>query len=192
MADVRILIGEDNELVAQALDEQVRSLGYEVAGIARTSRELVRLYEEIQPELVILDTQMGDLGGDVPQQLAAGGGAPLLIITPFSDAASIRRAEQAGALAYLVKPLNPEELPPAIAVALARHREIRQLREHVGELQETIESRKLIERAKGILMKRLHISDAEAEERLRQRARDKKVKVKEIAQAIVESDALLS
>jgi response regulator NasT len=114
------------------------------------------------------------------------------MLSASSDPDSIMKAERAGALAYLVKPIKPEELPPAIDIALARHRELRQLREHVEELQETIESRKVIERAKGILMRRLRIEDHEAEERIRQRAKDRQAKIKDIAQAIVDSDALLS
>ncbi len=191
MAEARILIAEDNELVARTLEEQLTTLGYEVAGVARTA-EAVRLCEQLRPDLVLMDMQMPALSGDAARQIGERTSTPVVIMTAFSDVESVHQAEEAGALAYLVKPVNPEELPPAIDVALARHRELQQLREHVEDLQETLESRKLIERAKGILMKRLKISDAEAEENLRQRAKDKKVHIKHIAQAIVDSDALLS
>ncbi|MDQ5852757.1 MAG: response regulator [Chloroflexota bacterium] len=191
MAEARILIAEDNELVARTLEEQLTTLGYEVAGVARTA-EAVRLCEQLRPDLVLMDMQMPELSGDAARQIGERTSTPVVIMTAFSDVESVHQAEEAGALAYLVKPVNPEELPPAIDVALARHRELQQLREHVEDLQETLESRKLIERAKGILMKRLKISDAEAEENLRQRAKDKKVHIKDIAQAIVDSDALLS
>ena len=191
MAEARILIAEDNELVARTLEEQLTTLGYEVAGVARTA-EAVRLCEQLRPDLVLMDMQMPELSGDAARQIGERTSTPVVIMTAFSDVESVHQAEEAGALAYLVKPVNPEELPPAIDVALARHRELQQLREHVEDLQETLESRKLIERAKGILMKRLKIGDAEAEENLRQRAKDKKVHIKDIAQAIVDSDALLS
>ena len=191
MAEARILIAEDNELVARTLEEQLTTLGYEVAGVARTA-EAVRLCEQLRPDLVLMDMQMPELSGDAARQIGERTSTPVVIMTAFSDVESVHQAEEAGALAYLVKPVNPEELPPAIDVALARHRELQQLREHVEDLQETLESRKLIERAKGILMKRLKIGDAEAEENLRQRAKDKKVRIKDIAQAIVDSDALLS
>ena len=193
MAEVRILIAEDNELVALALQEQLQSLGYEVAGIARNGTEAVRLCAELRPDLVIMNIQMPELSGDgAARQITENTPTAIIMITAFSDAASILKAEQAGALAYLVKPVNPEELPPAIDVALARFRELESLRQRVDDLQETIDSRKVIERAIGILMKRLTIGKVEAEERLRQRAKEKGIKVRDMAQAIVDSDALLS
>jgi AmiR/NasT family two-component response regulator len=192
MADVRILIGEDNDIVAQTLKDQLDALGYEVAGVAHTSGDVVRLSEQLAPDLIILDMQMAELSSDMTKTIAGQRAIPLVILTPFSDAESVRRAEEAGALAYLVKPPNSEELPPAIDIALARHREMQQLRTHVDELHATIEARKVVERAIGILMKRLKVTRAEAEARLRQRADGSEAKLKEIAQTIVDSDALLS
>ena len=192
MADVRILIGEDNDIVAQTLKDQLHTLGYEVAGVAHSSDELVRLSEQLMPDLIILDMQMAELRSDTAKTIAGRRAIPLVILTPFSDADSMRRAEEVGALAYLVKPPNSEELPPAIDIALARHREMQQLRSHVDELHATIEARKVVERAVGILMKRLKVTRAEAEARLRQRADGSEAKLKEIAQTIVDSDALLS
>ena len=192
MAEVRILIGEDNEMVAQTLQEQLISLGYDVVGVAHNGSDVVRLGQQLQPDLIILDMQMAELSNKSARQLGAGLSIPLVILTPFSDAESVRKAEEAGALAYLVKPANPEELPPAIDIALARHRDLRQLRSHVGDLHDTLDSRKVVERAIGILMKRLNITRAEADTRLRQRAEASNTKTREIAQAIVNSDALLS
>lgn len=194
MAQARILIAEDTEIVAQALDGQLRSLGYEVVGVVWSGNEAIRLCEHLRPDLVILNMQISNPSGDiVAKQISERTSTPIIMLSAScGDGDSIRKVEQAGALAYLVKPIKPEELPPAIDVALARHRELRQLRDHVEDLHETIESRKLIERAKGILMKRLHIDEREAEERIRQMAKNKNARVKDIAQAIVDSDALLS
>ncbi len=187
------MIAEGNDLVAQALETQLNSLGYKVVGAARSGVDAVRMVEQLRPDLVILDMQIPELGADVVvQQINQRAPAPIVMISAASDADTILRAGQAGALSYLVKPIKPEELPPAIDIALARYRELRQLREHVDELQETIESRKVFERAKGILMKRLHISDAEADERIRNRAKKENKPIREIAQAIVDTDALLS
>jgi response regulator NasT len=116
---------------------------------------------------------------------------PIIMLTAYADKETIRRAEAAGALAYLVKPVNENELPPAINIALARFREIQMLQAEVAELQDSLEARKIIERAKGILMQRLGLNEREAYERLRQRARDKRIKMKEIAQAIIEAEDLL-
>lgn len=193
MAEARILIAEGNDLVAQALGDQLNALGYEVVATVRSGRDAVRLASETRPDLVILDMQIPDSPADlVAKQIGERSPAPIIMISAASDADTILRAGQAGALSYLVKPIKPEELPPAIDIALARFRELRKLREHVDELQETLDSRKVIERAKGILMRRLQIGDAEAESRIRQRAQEKGAPVKEIAQAIVDSDALLS
>lgn len=193
MAAGRILIAEENELVAQGLEEQLRALGYEIAGIARTGMEALRLCQQQRPDLVIIDMQLPEHGAaSITRQIVERTPTAVVVMTAFAEPENIRRAEDAGALAYLVKPINPEELPPAIDIALARFREMQSLRQRAGELQDTIDSRKVLERAKGILMKRLNISDTEAEERLRQRAQEKGVRVQDMAQAIVDSDALLS
>lgn len=193
MAAGRILIAEDNEVLAQSLEEQIQALGYEIAGIARNGMEVLRLCQQQRPDLVIIDMHLPDNGAaDITRQIVERIPTAVVVMTAFADPENIRRAEDAGALAYLVKPINPEELPPAIDIALARFREMQDLRQRVGDLQETIDSRKLIERAKGILMKRLSIGDREAEERLRQRAQEKGTRVQDMAQAIVDSDALLS
>jgi response regulator NasT len=113
------------------------------------------------------------------------------MLTAYTDRETIRRAEIAGALAYLVKPVKEVELSPAINIALARFKEIERLRNQVVELEDSLEARKLVERAKGILMQRLGLGERDAYERLRQRARDKRTKMKDIAQAIIEAEELL-
>ncbi len=193
MAAERILIAEGNELVASTLAEQLKLLGYDVASIARNGEEAVRACEQTRPDLVLLDMQLPDNdGAATASQIIERAQTPVVMMLTFGDTSSVLRADQSGALAYLVKPVNPEELPPAIDIALARHREFQQLRERVGDLQGTLDSRKLIERAKGILMKRLNITGTEAEERLQQRAKATNTPVQDIAQIIVDSDALLS
>lgn len=189
----RILIAEDNELVSLTLEEQLSDLGYTVVGVARTGVEAVRLCKQLSPDIVIMDMQMPEMGGDTAaQQISKQHPTPVVMLTAYSDSDSIRKAEASGALAYLIKPINPEELPPTIDVALARFRELQQLREKVDTLQETLESRKVIERAKGILMQRRSINGEEAYELMRQWARERQRKVKDIAQAIVDAESLLS
>lgn len=193
MDQVRVLIAEDNELVALTLEEQLTVLGYAVAGVARTGKEAVSLCDQLAPDLVLMDMQMPDLSGDAAaRQIMARNPRPIIILTAFSDPEHIHKAEAAGALAYLIKPINPEELPATIEIALARFRDLQTLRSKVVDLQDTIDSRKLIERAVGILMKRLNIEHDDAMHRLEQRAHDKQAKVKDVAQAIVEAESLLS
>ncbi|WP_298818177.1 ANTAR domain-containing response regulator [Chloroflexus sp.] len=192
MAAIRILIAEDNDLVSLTLEEQLKGLGYEVVGIARTGAEAVMLAARLKPDLVMMDIRMPEMDGtEATARIRDQTGIPVVMLTAFADKETIRRAEAAGALAYLVKPVNEQELPPAIAIALARHRELQNLRNENLELQEALEARKLIERAKGILMQRLGLSERDAYERLRQRARDKRTKMKDIAQAIIEAEELL-
>lgn len=192
MAATRILIAEDNDLVSLTLEEQLKGLGYDVIGIARTGTEAVSLAGRLKPDLIIMDIRMPEMEGTeaaarIRDQLAL----PIIMLTAYADKDTIRKAEAAGALAYLVKPVNENELPPAINIALARHRELQHLRSENLELQDALEARKLIERAKGILMQRLGLNERDAYERLRQRARDKRAKMKDIAQAIIEAEELL-
>ncbi len=193
MADTRILIAEDNELVSLTLEEQLSNLGYTVVGVARTGAEAVRLTRQLSPDLVIMDMQLPEMDGDAAAaQINKHHPTPVVMLTAYSDSDHIRRAEASGALAYLVKPVNPEELPPTIDVAIARFRELQQLRARVDDLQEEIESRKLIERAAGILMARRKINREQALALMKQWASERQKKVKDIAQAIVDAEALLS
>jgi response regulator NasT len=139
-----------------------------------------------------MDIRMPEMEGtEAAARIRDQNPAPIIMLTAYADKDTIRKAEAAGALGYLVKPVNENELPPAINIALARFREIQALRAEVVELQDSLEARKLIERAKGILMQRLGLSERDAYERLRQRARDKRAKMKDIAQAIIEAEELL-
>lgn len=193
MSETRVLIAEDNELVSLTLEEQLSNLGYAVVGVARTGAEAVRMCIQLSPDIVIMDMQMPELDGDAAaQQIAKQHPTPVVMLTAYSDSDHIRKAEASGALAYLVKPVNPEELPPTIDVAIARFREMQRLRQQVDSLKETIDSRKIVERAKGILMQRRGVSGDEAYDLMNQWARERQRHVKDIAQAIVDAESLLS
>ncbi|HMO56393.1 MAG TPA: response regulator [Roseiflexaceae bacterium] len=192
MATTRILIAEDNDLVALTLEEQLKGLGYDVIGIARSGTEAIDLAQRMGPDLIIMDIRMPELEGtEAAARINQQRPTPIVMLTAYTDRDTIRKAEAAGALGYMVKPVNEAELSPAINIALARFRELQALRAQVHELEESLEARKLIERAKGILMQRLGLSERDAYERLRQRARDKRAKMKDIAQAIIEAEELL-
>jgi response regulator NasT len=192
MAVTRILIAEDNDLVALTLEEQLKGLGYDVIGIARTGAEAIDLAARLGPDLIIMDIRMPEMEGtEAATRINQQRPTPIIMLTAYTDRETIRKAEQAGALSYLVKPVNEAELSPAINIAMARFRDLQALRAQVHELEESLEVRKLIERAKGILMQRLGLTERDAYERLRQRARDKRAKMKDIAQAIIEAEELL-
>ena len=192
MAATRILVAEDNDLVALTLEEQLKGLGYDVIGVARTGAEAIDLATRLNPDCIIMDIRMPEVDGtEAAARINAQRPTPILMLTAYTDRETIRRAENAGALGYLVKPVNEVELTPAINIALARFRELQDLRSKVDELADSLEARKVIERAKGILMQRLGLSERDAYERLRHRARDKRAKMKDIAQAIIEAEELL-
>jgi response regulator NasT len=192
MAAIRIMLAEDNDLVSLTLEEQLKGLGYEVLGIARSGTEAVSLANRLRPDLIIMDIRMPEMDGtEAATRIRDQFPVPIIMLTAYADNETIKRAEAAGALGYLVKPINENELTPAIRIALARFKEMQILRSQVDELAESLEARKLIERAKGILMQRLGLNERDAYERLRQRARDKRTKMKDIAQAIIEAEELL-
>jgi two-component system, response regulator PdtaR len=192
VAAIRILIAEDNDLVSLTLEEQLKGLGYDVIGIARSGAEAVSLAARLKPDLIMMDIRMPEMEGtEAAARIRDQSPIPIIMLTAYADKETIKKAEAAGALAYLVKPVNENELPPAINIAMARFKEIQGLRNQVDELEESLEARKVIERAKGILMQRLGLNERDAYERLRQRARDKRAKMKDIAQAIIEAEELL-
>jgi response regulator NasT len=189
---IRILIAEDNELVSLTLEEQLKSLGYNVVGIARSGKEAVVLANRIRPDLIMMDFRMPEMdGAEAARRIQQDVPTPVIMLTAYADQETIHKAESAGVLSYLVKPVSENELAPAINIALARFREFQALSSRVLELEESLEARKFVERAKGILMQRLHLSERDAYERLRQRAREKRTKMKDIAQAIIEAEELL-
>ena len=190
---IRILIAEDNDLVALTLEEHLSELGHHILGVARTGLEAINMVERIKPDLLIMDVRMPELEGtEAAQRIYEQSPMPIILVTAYTDRETIRKAERAGVLGYLVKPVQPDALGPAIDIAMARFAEIKALRLEVDALHESLEARKIIERAKGILMQRLHISEHEAYERLRQRAREKRCKIKDIAQTVIDAESLLS
>jgi response regulator NasT len=193
MTTTRILIADDNELVALTLEEQLKGLGYHVVGVASSGAEAVSLASRLKPDVIIMDFRMPEMDGtEAATRILKEYHVPILMLTAYADPETIRKAEQAGAMGYLVKPINENDLPPAINIALAGFEEMQTLRTEVTELQDALEARKMIERAKGILMKRLNLNERDAYERLRQRARDRRVKMKDIAQSIIEAEELFS
>lgn len=190
---IRVLIAEDNDLVALTLEEHLSDLGLHIVGVANTGMQALEMAQRLQPDLAILDIKLPELDGtEVAQRIYEDRPLPIIMVTAFTDRETIRKAERAGALGYLVKPVHADSLGPAIDIAMARFAEIKALRQEVDALHESLEARKIVERAKGILMQRLNISEHDAYERLRQRAREKRTKIKDIAQTIIDAEALLS
>ena len=189
---VRVVIADDESIIRLDLREMLTGLGYLVVGEAGDGQTAINVAREVRPDLVIMDIKMPDLDGiQAAAILTEERIAPCLLLTAFSQQELIQRARQAGVFGYLVKPFRENELAPAIEVALARFAEFRALEKEADSLRDTLETRKLVERAKGILMRRLDLTEEEAFRRLQRRSQNENKKLSEIAQAIITADGML-
>ena len=181
-----IVIAEDETIIRLDLQAQLEDAGYRVVGEARTGAEAVELAHRLRPDVVVLDVKMPEVDGiEATRQILVVHSAAIVLLTAYTDERLVRRAGDAGVLAYLVKPFRPNELMPSIETARARHRELTALREEAESLAEALAARKSIERAKGLLMKHDDLTEAEAFERLRTASQKSRQPLKVIADAIV-------
>lgn len=189
---VRILIADDEAIRLLTLRTQLRSLGFEVVAEAQDGEEAVRLAREREPDLAILDIKMPRLDGiSAARQIVQERPIPIVLLTAYSELELVERATEAGVFAYLIKPVTEEELLPAILLARKRFEEFRVLQGEVEDLRQALEARKLIERAKGILMKRLGISEQEAFRRMQVQSQKENRKLVEIARSIITAHGVM-
>jgi response regulator NasT len=168
------------------LKEMLTSLGYVVVGEAGDGRSAVHLARELRPDLVIMDIKMPDLDGiDAAGLLTQEAIAPVLLLTAYSDKDLIERAKEAGVVGYVVKPFRETDLAPAIEVAMARYREFRTMRSELSSVQDTLETRKLVERAKGLLMDTQGLKEAEAFRKIQKLSMNTRKTMREVAEAIL-------
>ncbi len=187
---VRILVAEDEALIRMDLVEMLQEAGYEVIAQATNGEEAISLALEHQPDLAILDVKMPVLDGiSAAEKIIAT--APVLMLTAFSQRELIDRARDAGVMAYVVKPFTIGDLVPAIEIAISRHTQMQSLALEVADLHERLETRKIIDRAKGILMKALNLSEPEAFSWIQRAAMDRRLSMKEVAQAVISPEAAL-
>ncbi|MGE3284982.1 MAG: ANTAR domain-containing response regulator [Pseudonocardia sp.] len=184
---LRVLVVEDEALIRLDLTEMLREEGYAVAGEAGDGEQAVALARELRPDLVIMDVKMPKVDGiDAAASIVEERIAPVVMLTAFSQRSLIERARDAGAMAYLVKPFARHELVPAIELAVSRFAERRALEDEVANLTERLETRKLVDRAKGLLMSRQNMSEPDAFRWIQRTAMDRRTTMKAVAQAIVE------
>jgi two-component system, response regulator PdtaR len=190
---VNVLIAEDDPVIALGLVERVRSLGHEPVGPAADGAEAVELARANTADLYLFDIEMPNLDGlEAAQQLAAEGlRRPVVVITGVEDERLVERSIASGVGAYLTKPIDTRELQAAIALSADRHREFEQLEAEVDRAQQALEDRKLVERAKGLLMSALDLSEQDAFRRLQITARERNLRLAEVAARIVEQQSLL-
>ena len=187
---VRILVAEDETLIRMDLVEMLQEAGYEVVAQATNGEEAIALATEHNPYLAILDVKMPVLDGiSAAEKIISI--APVLMLTAFSQRELVERARDAGVMAYVVKPFTIGDLIPAIEIAISRHTQMRSLADEVADLHERLETRKVIDRAKGILMKALNLSEPEAFSWIQRAAMDRRLTMKEVAQAVISPEAAL-
>jgi response regulator NasT len=182
----RVLVAEDESLIRMDLVEMLREEGYDVVGEAADGAAAVEQAEQLKPDLVVMDVKMPVLDGiSAAKKIVEMRIAPVLILTAFSQRDLVERARDAGAMAYLVKPFNKSDLVPAIEMALSRHEEITQLEQEVADLTERLETRKLIDRAKGVLQTKFGLSEPDAFRWIQKAAMDKRTTMRDVAQVII-------
>jgi len=186
MSDTRILLAEDEVISRMDLREMLENLGYIVIGEAGDGVAAVNLARTLKPDLVLMDIKMPELDGiSAAETLSHERVTPVLLLTAYSDKEFVDRAVDAGVMGYLVKPFAEAQLKPAIEVALERWREVRQIQQDLSQTQETLETRKLVERAKGVLMDSQSLKEAEAFRRIQRLSMNSRKSMREVAEAIL-------
>lgn len=186
MSQTRVVIADDESIIRMDLKEMLTTLGYLVVGEAGDGISAVNLARELRPELVIMDIKMPDLDGIAAAKILTEERiAPVLLLTAFSQQELVEGAKEAGVVGYVVKPFRESELIPAIEIALARFKEFRSLEKEASNLREILEARKLVERAKGVLMDQQGLKEAEAFRKIQKLSMNTRKSMREIAEAIL-------
>jgi response regulator NasT len=182
----RIIIADDESLIRMDLREMLTNLGYLVVGEVGDGRSAVNLARELRPDIVVMDIKMPDMDGiEAARILTEERVAPVLLLSAYSQQELVTRAREAGVAGYLVKPFRESDLTPAIEVALSRFSEFRALEREMGDLRETLETRKVVERAKGILMDTQGLNESEAFRRIQKMSMNNRKPMKAVAEAII-------
>jgi len=185
---VRILVAEDETIIRLDLVEMLTEAGYEVIAQAENGAIAVELAKQHNPDLAILDVKMPEMDGiTAAEQIISI--APVLMLTAFSQREIVERARDAGVMAYVVKPFSINDLVPAIEIAISRHKQMKTLESEVADIYERLETRKVIDRAKGILMKAMNLSEPESFSWIQKTAMDRRISMKEVANAIISPEA---
>ncbi|MFP7696154.1 ANTAR domain-containing response regulator [Trueperella sp. LYQ143] len=186
-AAVRALVVEDETLIRLDIVETLQEAGYTVVGEGATGEEAIELAQEHDPDLIVMDIKMPGLDGiSAAQAILAERQVAIVMLTAFSQKELVERARDARALAYVVKPFTPEDLIPAVEIALSRSREIASLEAEVASLTEQFETRKRVDRAKGLLQEKMGLTEPEAFRWIQKTSMDRRLTMREVADAVVE------
>lgn len=186
---LRIVAADDEPDMREFFQRMLAHLGHDVVGVAETGQQLVELARDNHPDLIITDVEMPGIDGlEALKQISAEHPVPGIVVSAHNEPEFIERAAKSTVLAYLVKPIKKEDLPPAIALAMQRFRELEALHAQTVSLKQALDDRKVIERAKGVIMKRAGLPEAEAFHRLQQLASERNCKMIEVAQTLLDAE----
>ncbi|MCB2411902.1 response regulator [Demequina sp. TTPB684] len=186
-AQRRAIVAEDEALIRMDIVETLREGGYDVVGEASNGEECVKLARELKPDVVVTDVKMPIMDGiSAAEIIAKERLAPVVLLTAFSQTELVERARDAGAMAYVVKPFTPADLLPAVEIAASRFVEIRALENEIADITERMETRKRVERAKGLLMEKMQLNEPEAFRWIQKTSMDRRLTMREVAEAVIE------
>lgn len=190
MRKLRILIADDEALIRLDLREMLTDVGHEIVGEAANGEEAVKLARQLRPDFILMDVKMPIMDGiTAAKQIAGEDIAPILLLTAYSQQDIVEKASEAGVIAYLVKPVREEQLFPAMEIAVTRFAELKKLSSELENLKESLETRKLLDRAKGILMTAHGMTEQEAYRKMQQFSMAKRITLKELAESIIAAAA---
>lgn len=182
----RVVVAEDEAVIRLDIVEMLREVGYDVVGEAGDGESAIRLAEELRPDLVVMDIKMPVLDGiSAAERIAKARIAPVVLLTAFSQKELVERARDAGAMAYVVKPFTTADLVPALEIALSRHAEINALETEIADLTDRFETRKLVERAKGLLISNMGLTEPEAFRWIQKTSMDRRLTMREVAETVL-------
>lgn len=183
----RVVVAEDEALIRLDVVETLTDAGYEVVGEAGDGQKAIELATELNPDVVVMDVKMPELDGiTAAERITKDRIAPVVLLTAFSQTELVERARDAGAMAYVVKPFTPADLLPALEIALSRHQEISALEAEVADMADRFETRKRVDRAKGLLMTKMGLSEPEAFRWVQKTSMDRRLTMREVADAVID------
>ncbi|MDR2381878.1 MAG: response regulator [Bifidobacteriaceae bacterium] len=189
----RVVVAEDDALIRLDAVEILREAGFDVVGEASNGEEAVELAEELRPDVVVMDIKMPKMDGlTAAEKIGKDRLAPVVMLTAFSQKELVERARDAGAMAFVVKPFTGADLLPAIELAIARHDEILGLEDEVADIEDRLETRKRVERAKGLLMAKMNLTEPEAFRWIQKTSMNRRLTMREVADAVIAQAADLS